>query len=225
MPVGWVLLDTQCSRTAKVLPSNSQSTFQEYSLTDAWNSRPLPVFLLVKSVIWVITESKHQKSMNLDRTELVLRWSRWCKFYLWCLHSSCIGSRNLWGIKRVAYGLTYLSSSQMNCAWVGQQKASFPAMGISAPKPLFLLQYGIAQTPVLLPLSANSAVFLVPHNSNCELERKKWRLFLTSDNSCPIRGAGWSLLETHSRFPKVLLQQDQTVLCDHRWPIPCARGL
>lgn len=75
--------------------------------------------------------------------------------------------------KRVAYGLTYLSSSQTNCLWVGQQKASFPATGISAPKTRFLLQYGIAQTPVHLPLSANRAVLLVPHNANCELERKK----------------------------------------------------
>lgn len=75
--------------------------------------------------------------------------------------------------KRVAYGLTYLSSSQMSWPWVGQQKASFPATDVSAPKTHLLLQYGIAQTAVHSPLTANSAVFLVPHNSNCELERKK----------------------------------------------------
>lgn len=139
MPVGWVLLDTPCSRTARVLPSNSQSTFQEYSLTDAWNSQPLLVFLLVKALIWVITESKHQKGMNPDKTKLVLRWSRWCKFYLQCLHSSWIGSRNLSAIKRVACGLTYLSSSQPNCPWVGQQKASFPCHGYLSPQNPFSL--------------------------------------------------------------------------------------
>lgn len=165
MSVGWVLLHTPCSRTAKVLASNSQSISQEYSLTDAWNSGPLPVFLLVKAFIWVIAESKQQKGVNPDKSKLVLRCSRWCKFHLRCLHSSWIRSRNLLGIKRVAYGLIYLSSSQMNCPWVGQQKASFSATGVSAPKTCFLLQYGIAQTAVHLPLSADSAVFLVPHNS------------------------------------------------------------
>lgn len=138
MPVGWAPLDTQCSRTAKVLASNSQSTFQEHSLTDAWNSQPLPVFLPVNALIWVITESKHQKGMNPDKTRWVLRWSRWCKFYLRCLHSSWIRSRNLSGIKRVAYGLTYLSSSQLNCLWVGQQKASFPLPRVSRlPKAVY----------------------------------------------------------------------------------------
>lgn len=176
---GWAPLDTLRSRTAQVLASHSQSSSQEYSLRDAWNSQPLPVFLLVKALISVIAESKHQKGMNPDNSELVWRWSRWCKFYLQCLHSSWIRSRILWGIKRVAYGLIYLSSSQVNCLWVGQQKASFSATDTWAPQTRFLLQYGIAQTAVHLPLSANSAVLLVPHNSNCELERKKRPLLFT----------------------------------------------
>lgn len=145
MSVGWALLDTPCSRTAKA--SSSQSTSQEYSLTDAWNSQPLPVSLLVKALIWVIAESKHQKGMNPDKSQLVLRWSRWCKFYLQCFHSSWIRSRNLWGIKGVAYGLTYLSSSQVNCPWVGQQKASFSATDIWAPKPIFSRTNSSAFTP------------------------------------------------------------------------------
>lgn len=194
----------------------AQSTFQEYSLTDAWNSQPLPVFLLVKALIWVITESKHQKGMNLDKTKLVLRWRRWCKFYLRCLHSSWIGSRNLSGIKNVAYGLTYLSSSQMNCPWVGQQKASFPATDISAPQnPLALAVRHRTNTGAFTP-RCKQCRFWCLTTLNCELERKKPPLFFTCDTSCPIRGGRWSLLETRRRFPEVPVQQDQTVLCDHR---------
>lgn len=160
MPVGWAPLDTQCSRTAKVLASNSQSTFQEHSLTDAWNSQPLPVFLPVNALIWVITESKHQKGMNPDKTRWVLRWSRWCKFYLRCLHSSWIRSRNLSGIKRVAYGLTYLSSSQLNCLWVGQQKASFPCHGyLSSQKPCTRAVWHRTSTSAFTPQCKQCYVF------------------------------------------------------------------
>lgn len=78
LPVGRVLLDTQ------VLASSSPFTFQEYSLPDAWNSLPLPVFLPVNAFIWVITESKHEKGTNPDKNKLLFRWRRWWKFYLQC---------------------------------------------------------------------------------------------------------------------------------------------
>ena len=88
VPVGRGPLDRRCSRTAEVLASNSQSPFQEYSLTDAWNSLPLPVFLPGNVFIWVITQSKHEKGMNPDKNILVWRWSRWCTFHWRRLRSS-----------------------------------------------------------------------------------------------------------------------------------------
>lgn len=126
---------------------------------------------------------------------------------------------------RVAYGLTYLSSSQLNCQLVGQQKASFPAICILALQNPFLLQYGIAQIPAHLLLNVNyiSVLCFWCLTTLCELERKKWPLFFTPDASCLI-GGWWSLLKTHSRFPKVLRAvRPQLCSADRRWSISCAQ--
>lgn len=125
--------------------------------------------------------------------------------------------------QRVACGLTYLSSSQLNCQLVGQQKASFPAMYILAAQNPFLLQYGIAQIPVHLPLDVNyiSVLCFQCLKSNC-VNLKKWPLFFA--HAFCLIGGWWSLLKAHSHFPKVLRAVGPKLCCvDHKWSTSCAQ--
>lgn len=154
MPMGRVPLDIHCSRTAKVLASNSQSTFQEYSLTDAWNYLPLPVFLPANAFTSVITESKRE-GYEPRQNQIGIKVKQVVQILFVMFAQLLDQKQKSLGNRRVAYGLTYLSSSQLNCQLVGQQKASFPAMYILALQNPFLLQYGIAQISVHLHLNVN----------------------------------------------------------------------